>query len=155
MLAKQDHHMADSLSKLGRQVSDATILMHEAIARKAGLTGTDHKYLGILLQKGRLTAGDLSKLTGLTTGAVTGLIDRLEKKELARREFDKTDRRKIWIVPDIEKANKLFENSHLNLRAQIAQLISTFSESEVQVIERYLRSSIEIMNRITRKLNNP
>ena len=147
--------MTESLSKLGRQVSDATILMHEAIARKAGLTGTDHKYLGILLQRGRLTAGDLSTLTGLTTGAVTGLIDRLEKKELVKREFDKTDRRKIWIVPNLEKANKLFENSHLDLRVQVEQLISTFSESEIQVIERYLKSSIEIMNQITRKLNHP
>lgn len=150
-----DAHLTESLSKLGRQVSDATILMHEAIARKAGLTGTDHKYLGILLQRGRLTAGDLSTLTGLTTGAVTGLIDRLEKKELVKREFDKTDRRKIWIVPNLEKANKLFENSHLDLRVQVEQLISTFSESEIQVIERYLKSSIEIMNQITRKLNHP
>lgn len=69
-----------AISQLGRQFSDATILMHEAIANKAGLTGTDHKYLGYLTRHGPMTAGELAKYTGLTTGAVTGLIDRLEKK---------------------------------------------------------------------------
>jgi DNA-binding MarR family transcriptional regulator len=58
-----------------RAYSDASILMHEAIARQAGLSGTDHKYLGLLIEKGKLTAGDLAQLSGLTTGAVTGLIE--------------------------------------------------------------------------------
>src|SRR5260221_7736536 len=89
-----------AISELGRKFSDATIFLHEAIAQKAGLTGADRKYLGLLMKKGATTAGELSKLTGLTTGAVTGLIDRLEKKKLARRQFDKTDRRKIIIVPN-------------------------------------------------------
>jgi hypothetical protein len=48
--------------------------LHEAIARKAGRSGTDHKYLGLIIQNGAMTAGELSKLTGLTTGAVTGVI---------------------------------------------------------------------------------
>ncbi|WP_314509005.1 helix-turn-helix domain-containing protein [Xanthocytophaga agilis] len=56
--------------------------MHEAVARKAGLSGTDHKYLGFLIEKEQITAGEFSTLTGLTTGAVTGLIDRFEKKDL-------------------------------------------------------------------------
>ena len=86
---------SEKINSLGKQISDATILMHEAIARKAGLTVTDRKYLGIILEKGALTAGELSNLTGLTTGAITGLIDRLEKKKLVKREFDKTDRRKV------------------------------------------------------------
>ena len=143
----------NSLSELGRQVSDATILMHEAIARNAGLTGIDHKYLSIILQNGTLTAGKLSELTGLTTGAVTGLIDRLEKQKLVKREFDKADRRRILIVPNLEKANKLFESSHLDLKAKVENLILTFSKDEIQVIERYLISSIQIMTQITKKLN--
>jgi DNA-binding MarR family transcriptional regulator len=142
-----------SLSELGRQVSDATILMHEAIARNAGLTGIDHKYLSIILQNGTLTAGKLSELTGLTTGAVTGLIDRLEKQQLVKREFDKADRRKILIVPNLAKANKLFESSHLDLKAKVENLILTFSKDEIQVIERYLISTIGIMTQITKKLN--
>jgi DNA-binding MarR family transcriptional regulator len=127
--------------------------MHEAIARNAGLTGIDHKYLSIILQNGTLTAGKLSELTGLTTGAVTGLIDRLEKQQLVKREFDKADRRKILIVPNLAKANKLFESSHLDLKEKVENLILTFSKDEIQVIERYLISTIGIMTQITKKLN--
>ena len=72
----------DRLRRLSQQYAFDSIQMHEAIGRKAGLSGTDHKYLGFLMQKGQMTAGELSALTGLTTGAVTGLIDRFEQKDL-------------------------------------------------------------------------
>ena len=64
------------IRKLNQLLSYTSIQMHEAVARKAGLSGTDHKYLGFLIEKGQMTAGELSNLTGLTTGEVTGLIDR-------------------------------------------------------------------------------
>jgi DNA-binding MarR family transcriptional regulator len=145
---------SEAISRLGRQISNATILMHEAIARKAGLTGTDHKYLSIILDKGTLTAGELSNLTGLTTGAITGLIDRLEKKKLVKRKFDKFDRRKVLIVPDSDKANKLFANSHLDLSTHIEILLSRFTTKEIETIKKYLTSTIEIMNNMTNKLND-
>lgn len=144
----------DNLRMLGKQVSDATVLMHEAIARNIGLTGVDHKYLSIILEKRSLTAGELSDLTGLTTGAVTGVIDRLEKRKLVKRTADKNDRRKILIIPNTENANKLFENSHLDLKSQIGNLIKKFNDAEIDAIKRYLIASIEIMNSITKKLND-
>src|SRR5690606_14369179 len=54
------------LRKLSQRYTYTSLQLHETIARKAGFSGTDHKYLGFLLQKGRLTAGELSELTGLT-----------------------------------------------------------------------------------------
>lgn len=149
-----ENSKVENLGALGKQISDATILMHEAIAKNVGLTGVDHKYLSIILEKGPLTAGELSKLTGLTTGAVTGVIDRLEKRKLVSRTSDKTDRRKILITPNIEKSKKLFENSHLDLKYQIENLINSFNDIEIDTIKKYLTASIEIMNEITKKLNN-
>lgn len=143
----------DILTKLGRQVSDATILMHEAIARRVGLTGLDHKYLSIILRKGPLTAGGFSKLTGLTTGAVTGVIDRLEEKGLVRRQFDKSDRRKILIVPNVDKAKRLFDKSNGELRERMENLIGTYSEPEIELIGGYLSKAIEVMEGITTELN--
>lgn len=90
--------------------------MHEAIARKAGLTGSDHKYLGLIMQHKELTAGDLSKLTGLTTDGVTGLIDRLEKKKLLKRQFTKEGRRKVIIVPNEENTMKILQPLFLELQ---------------------------------------
>jgi DNA-binding MarR family transcriptional regulator len=143
----------ENFRAISRKYSDTSLLMHEAIARKAGLSGTDHKYLGLLIEKGQLTAGDLSKLTGLTTGAVTGLIDRLEKKKLAKRQFDKNDRRKVIIVANVGNAMKLLEPIFAELQQKTTALISSFSEKEIAVIESYFLSAIEIMNDVTNGIN--
>lgn len=144
---------AEELSNLGREISDVTILMHEAIARSVGLTGVDHKYLSLILRQGPLTAGELSQHTGLTTGAVTAMIDRLEHQQLVSREFDKTDRRKVLIVANKPRANKLFESSGDQLRTRVQKLIATYNKEEIQLITGYLRASVEIMQTLTTELN--
>jgi DNA-binding MarR family transcriptional regulator len=148
-----DKKNIDAINELGRKFSDTTILMHESIAAKAGLSGADHKYLGILIQHGPMTAGQLSKLTGLTTGAVTGVIDRLEKKELVKRELDKDDRRKIMIVPHYENAMKLLGGVFTELQNKMVKLMTTFTEKETEIIEKYLLASIEAMHEVIDILN--
>ncbi len=142
------------IADLGRQFSDITILMHEAIARDCGLIGTDHKYLGYILKKGTMTAGELSEITGLTTGAVTGLIDRLEKKELVKRVFDMTDRRKVMVEPNSEKAAQLLDGTFSELQSITNRLLSTFSDKELQVIEKYMLSAMKLMQEFTINLKN-
>lgn len=139
--------------RLSQQHAYTTIQMHEAVARKAGLSGTDHKYLGFLLVKGSMTAGELTGITGLTTGAVTGLVDRFEKKKLVKRQFDKTDRRKVIIVPNTKNIMALLEPLFNEFGERSEQLIASFSDRELKVIETYLLRSVEIMNDTTAKLN--
>src|SRR5690606_41830856 len=102
MRNNQTKTMKDEFKEASRAYSDASMFMHEAIARKAGLSGSDLKYLGLILQHREMTAGELSRLTGLTTGAVTGLIDRLENRQILERRVTKADRRKDMIVPIVE-----------------------------------------------------
>lgn len=142
------------MRKLTQQYAYTSLQMHEAIGRKTGLAGTDHKYLGFLLQNGQMTAGELSNLTGLTTGAVTGLIDRFEKKKLVKRQFDKHDRRKIFIVPNTEKIMAIFEPLYRDFRKKSEKLSLMFSIEELKVIQAYLIKAIEIMNEITNKLSH-
>ena len=142
------------LRKLSQQYAYTSIQMHEAIGRKAGLSGTDHKYLGFLIEKGQMTAGELSNLTGLTTGAVTGLIDRFEKKKLVKRQFAKDDRRKVIIEPNTEKIMTVFVPLYKEFRARSEKLIASFSNKESKIIETYFLKAIEIMNDATDKLNN-
>jgi DNA-binding MarR family transcriptional regulator len=143
----------ESFKAASRKYSDTSILMHEAIARKAGLSGTDHKYLGILIEKGALTAGELAELTGLTTGAVTGLVDRLEKKKLAKRQFDKNDRRKVIIVPNVDTTLELLTPLFKELQQKTAKLQASYSDKELEVIRGYFIAATEIMSGITEKLN--
>src|SRR4051812_4268905 len=97
----------------GRQLSVATIMFHQAVADRLGLRATDHKCVDLLVRKGPLTAGELAQQTGLTTGAVTGMIDRLVKAGYVRREDDPNDRRRVIVRVEpvrCEEINRLFEH---------------------------------------------
>lgn len=148
------HDYIIELRKVGQQYAYASLQMHETIARKAGFSGTDHKYLGFLLQKGKLSAGELAELTGLTTGAVTGLIDRFEEKKLVKRELDKNDRRKVFILPDKEKIMALFEPFYKNFQDESEKLIATFSPEEIKIIQSYFLKAIALMKETHDKFNN-
>lgn len=141
------------MRKLNQRYAYTSIQMHEAVARKAGLSGTDHKYLGFLLERGEMTAGELANVTGLTTGAVTGLIDRFEKKNLVKRKFAGDDRRKIIIEPDTEKIMALLAPLYKDYRSRSEELIASFSDKEIRIIEAYFLKAIDIMDESTNKLN--
>lgn len=140
------------LRKLSQQYAYSSIQMHETIAKKLGFSSTDHKYLGFFLQRGKLTAGDLATLTGLTTGAITGLIDRFEKKKLVKREFDSTDRRKVVIVPDTKKIMNLFEPFYKPFQQESEKLIASLSNDEIDIIESYLSKALMLANETINKL---
>ena len=149
-----DNEAVKQVRKLYQLHSYTSIQMHEAIARKAGISGTDHKYLGFLIQKGQMTAGELSSLTGLTTGAVTGLIDRFEKKKLVKRRFADDDRRKVFIEPNTKNIMALLEPLYRDFRNKSEKLLASFSDSELKVLEAYFLKAIEIMDETMVKLNN-
>jgi DNA-binding MarR family transcriptional regulator len=149
-----ENDVLKEVRKLSQQYAYSSIQMHEAIARKAGLSGTDHKYLGFLIEKGQMTAGELSNLTGLTTGAVTGLIDRLEKKKLVKRQFAEDDRRKVFIVPNTKNFMAIFVPLYKEFRSNSEELFASFSNKEIKIIGTYFSKAIEIMNETTNKLNS-
>jgi DNA-binding MarR family transcriptional regulator len=91
-------------------------------------------------------------LTGLTTGAVTGLIDRFEKKKLVKRQYDKNDRRKVIIEPDSRKIMNLFTPFYEEFQNATDNIISTFSDKEKEIINTYLLKSIELMQATSSKL---
>jgi DNA-binding MarR family transcriptional regulator len=139
--------------KLSQLYAYTSIKMHETIARKAGFAGTDHKYLGFFLQKGKLTAGELSELSGLTTGAVTGLIDRFEKRGLVKREFDKSDRRKVFIVPDAPKIMAQMEPFYKEFQSESENLIDSFADTEQETLKTYFEKAIALMNTTNNKFS--
>jgi len=133
------------IRKLSQQFAYTSIQMHEAIGRKTGMSGTDHKYLGFLLQQGAMTAGQLANITGLTTGAITSLIDRFEKKNLVKRQPDPHDRRKVIIVPNTEKIRTLLIPLYEDFQSNTEKLFSTFSPEELKTLEKYFLNALEIM----------
>ncbi len=149
-----EHDQVIVIRKLSQKYAYNSIEMHEAIARKAGFSGTDHKYLGFFLQKGKLTAGELAELTGLTTGSVTALIDRFEKKGLVKREHDTVDRRKVFIVPESEKIMALLKPFYQEFQDETEKLIASFSSNEREVIESYLAKALQLAKQTIIKLKD-
>lgn len=80
-----------------RESSGQGVLYSQTVAHRLGVTGVDLECLDLVLLRGPVTAGALAEATGLTTGAITGVIDRLEHAGLARRERDSADRRKVLV----------------------------------------------------------
>src|SRR5258706_13137370 len=83
-----------ALGMAGRELSAHTVMFHTAVAERLRLGLTDHKAFDFILRHGPVTAGQLAEITGLTTGAVTGVIDRLEKTGYGERVGDSADRGK-------------------------------------------------------------
>ncbi|RCR66317.1 MarR family winged helix-turn-helix transcriptional regulator [Larkinella punicea] len=149
----QEEDAIRPIRKLSQLYAYTSIQMHEAVARKAGLSGTDHKYLGFFIEKGQMTAGELATLTGLTTGAVTGLIDRFEKKNLIKRQFAQDDRRKVILVPNTATIMALLVPLYAEFRSESEKLLASFSNEEIKIIEAYFLKAIDIMKATTQKLN--
>jgi DNA-binding MarR family transcriptional regulator len=90
------------LQELGHAVranQRATDLVDEAATQLMGINRTDGKFLDLLDQHGRMSAGDLARECRLTTGAVTAAIDRLERAGYAQRVPDPKDRRRVLVEP--------------------------------------------------------
>ena len=135
--------------QLGRELGARGILFHQAIANLAGVSVTDLKCLDYVDRVGDVTAGDLARLTGLTTGAITAAIDRLEKAGLARRERSETDRRKVFIRLCESPAMARIAPFYDALGRESAQMITRYSVRELETIKDFCERCIEMMRRQT------
>lgn len=137
---------ADVLAKFGqlnRELSTMTVLFHSRIAEQLGLSGTDHKCLELVLRAEEpITAGRIAQLSGLSTGAVTGVIDRLEQRGFVRRVRDPHDRRKVLVeVADFDEAAVAH---HFKDAVDITErVLARFTPEEWDVVERYTRAILE------------
>src|SRR3954453_23553669 len=84
--------------ELARRNSTATVLFHHAVAERLGLGPSDHKCLDLVRERGPVTAAELAGLTGLTTGAITGVVARLLRAGFVAREPDPHDGRKQMLT---------------------------------------------------------
>src|SRR5882757_1080597 len=119
-----------------RRSSAQGVIFGQTVANVAGISGSDLECLDFLNLEGRVTAGRLAEVTGLTTGAITGVVDRLEKAGFVRRERDETDRRKVFIatVPEnVAKIGKFYEH----MQRAMQKVCSTYSDAELRLLLRF------------------
>jgi DNA-binding MarR family transcriptional regulator len=138
-----------------RQLSTATILFHQAIADRLGMNVTDHKCADVLSRTGPITAGELARITGLTTGAITGVIDRLEEAGFVRRGKDPADRRRVVVVPDVERMENVIGPLFASMARSATALCERYSTEQLAVIRDFTRRAREMADEETRKLREP
>ncbi|HVU54646.1 MAG TPA: MarR family transcriptional regulator [Puia sp.] len=113
-----------------------SLMLQHTIAQKVGLNATDAECLDFLMEMGPSTAGALAKATRLTTGAVTTMIDRLEKAGFVRRSTDPNDRRKV-IVSVIPKRKAVIGAKYRELGMAVQSLLATYSKKDLTLLVRY------------------
>ena len=147
--------MIQAINDKFREMSTETIMFHQAVADVLGLHITDHKCLDFIYRFGAMPAGRLAELTGLTTGAVTGIIDRLEKAGYVRRTNDPKDRRRTIVEPiRNKKLERKLELIFIPLRDRMHKLLSSYSDSELAFLLDATTKMIEQTREESKKLRN-
>src|SRR6266542_2349225 len=133
------------LDHLAHRSSNATVRYHQAAAEKFGLNATDMKTIPLLLLQARpVSAGDLARLLKLTTGAITNVVDRLERVGLVRRIADRHHRRRVLIEPVPEALDEAFK-IYQPMAEAILTLNAQYSKEQLALIVEYYERTTEIM----------
>jgi DNA-binding MarR family transcriptional regulator len=134
-----------------RDYNFSNVLFRNTIVEKLGVNITDWECLGLLLQKGVSTPTELSLHTGLTSGATTAMLDRLERSGIIERRRNPEDRRGTLIVIVKEKADglaALFESAR---RAQ-DQLLSSYTATELEFLSDFISKLAKVLDQERRKM---
>jgi DNA-binding MarR family transcriptional regulator len=125
-----------------RRSQSATDRFDQAVADALGLNRTDMRCLDVLQRAGSMAAGQLAEATGLTTGAMTAALDRLERSGYARRVRDGADRRRV-LVELTSKAGRVAADYYGEHFAQAQRLYKRYSEAELELLLEFVRQGRE------------
>jgi DNA-binding MarR family transcriptional regulator len=131
---------------LGREFSTAIVMFQDAVGRLMGLSGVERKCIDVLRRLGPVTAGTIGEHTGLTTGAVTGLMDRLEKAGYVRRERDPRDRRKVvlHLLPN-PRMDAILAAAFGPFGDDMAKIAAAYSPQELRLIGGWIAATTEAL----------
>lgn len=130
-----------------------TVMFHQVMAEKLGVNVTDSRAFSILQQTGPIPAGRLAELTGLSTGAVTTIIDRLEAVGYVRRESDPSDRRRVIVAPvEDEERDRKISAIVGALLTPLAERLIKYTDAQLVLILDFLETGIEFLREQTVRL---
>lgn len=146
---KKKAELAEEIvGRLVRRHSTAAVLFHHAVAERLGLGPTDHKCLDLLRERGTMTGSEMAVITGLTSGAITGVVARLEKAGYLRREADPNDGRQQLLKPSPERIPEIHE-VFAPIRKDMAAVLEGFDAHQLTAIAEFLAQSTDLAHRHT------
>ena len=146
-----DHsQLLDSLEEQSRELSTRTVIFHHLIGERLGLNPTDHKCLDVIIRNGTpMTASQLAEETGLSTGAITGVVDPLEKAGYVKRKRDQNDRRVVFINPLLDRAMVKLSPIFDPIKQASRRLYSEYSDDQLTIILDFLLNCNKMTQEIT------
>jgi DNA-binding MarR family transcriptional regulator len=144
-VSTEDQHVGHHL---GRDLSGAVVLFHQAVAARLGLSAGDLKTLELITTDGPFSASELARRTGLTGAGVTSVVARLAGGGFVVREIDPHDRRRAIIrAADVERPE--LADAFAGLGQALGGVITEYNAVEQAAIVSYLRRTIEILREQT------
>ncbi len=135
--------LTQQLQFLGQMVNTEIAFFHQLTATQNGLSITESKAISILMQEGSMTAGELAKRLSLTSGAVTNVLDRMDKGGFLKRVSDPNDRRKVIVEINPSKLKKLGK-PYESVSVAFHKLVENYTIKELKFLVQFYKSSIEI-----------
>jgi DNA-binding MarR family transcriptional regulator len=114
------------------------ILFNHQVAQRVGLGASDAQFMHLLQLHGPLTPGRLAELSGLTTGTVTGVLDRLEAAGFVRRERNESDRRKVIVKLNEEQLWSAMAPLYAGQAESLAAVAGAYDGEQLEVIADFL-----------------
>ena len=136
-MSSEHDRAVDKVLWAGRLLSTAAVLYHSALAERSGLSVTESKALEVIERLGPITPGDLGRESGLAPASITGLLDRLTRKGVARRVPHPSDGRRFLVEIDpgfVRASEQLLDRFVGSMR----ELCAGYSADELEVVSRFL-----------------
>ncbi|MGC5223034.1 MarR family winged helix-turn-helix transcriptional regulator [Micromonospora sp. DT81.3] len=129
------------------------VLFQDAVARYGGINSTDMQAVGLLMSEGPATPGELAERTGMTAGgAITAVIDRLERAGYVTRQRDGADRRRVIVTAVPETVLAKVGPIYGRIAARWADYLETLSDEQLQFAEELFTRATEINREETQAL---
>lgn len=140
----------EAIRRAQQRASIESVMFNQLVADGLGVNLTDLKCTSILQLEGPLTAGRLAELAGLTTGAITGVVDRLEKARLVERAADPDDRRRV-ILRLLDDRNAEEAPLYGALAQELGRIYDEYSDEQLDTILDFTNRSVEATERVRLK----
>ena len=135
-----------------REVSSLSVLYHQVMAQRLGVKGTDLQCLERVAANRDVTAGELAKVTGLTTGSITTVIDRLEQAGFVSRHRDDADRRKVF-VGSTPAMKRQAEPLSAPMHGAIGEVLGRCGEDQLKFLGQILQEMCDAVKKVIAQLN--
>ena len=140
-MSKKREELLRELEEENRKSTAESMFLLQAVAERSGMNLTDLQSITILTSTGPITAGRLAEEMGLTTGSVTGVIDRMERAGYVRREKDPDDARRVIVRPISEKLESAGAGFFASQGRVLEELMSEYEERDLALFLDLMRKA--------------